>query len=225
MTLVKAKIAVLDRDKGKLNIPNSFEVMFNPTELTLSKGAQIAEVAIPGLDTPVLQYVRGQNEKLTLDLYFDSTHSGMDERATDISEITNQFYQLVKIQSKTHALPRIRFEWGKFSFAAVVENIQRKFSLFSPDGRPLRATLSVTFREYKTIEEQLAEFNLQSPDHSRRYVTRLGDTLDRIAAIEYGDTRKWRVIAEENGLRDARDFQPGTVLLLPPIDRATRVGA
>ena len=32
---------------------------------------------------------------------------------------------------------------------------------------PLRATLSVTFREYKTLEEQLAELNLQSADHTK----------------------------------------------------------
>ena len=59
-------------------------VQFNPTEYTLEKGAQIAEIAIPGLDSPILQFIRGQTEKLTLELFFDTTESGMDEvgRAT-----------------------------------------------------------------------------------------------------------------------------------------------
>ena len=35
-------------------------VQFNPTEYTLAKGAQIAEIAIPGIDSPILQFVRGQ---------------------------------------------------------------------------------------------------------------------------------------------------------------------
>ena len=33
----------------------------------------------------------------------------------------------------------------------------QKFTLFNPLGTPLRATLTVTFREYKTLEEQIAE--------------------------------------------------------------------
>ncbi len=30
------------------------DVQFNPTELTFDKGAQIAEIGIPGLDSPLL---------------------------------------------------------------------------------------------------------------------------------------------------------------------------
>ena len=37
---------------------------------------QFAEVAIPGLDAPIIQFVRGQSETLTLDLFFDSTEKG-----------------------------------------------------------------------------------------------------------------------------------------------------
>ena len=73
--LVKALIEILDKaaidpSRGLLRF---IPVQFNPPELTLSKGAQIAEIAIPGLDSPILQFIRGQNEKLTLDLFFDTT--------------------------------------------------------------------------------------------------------------------------------------------------------
>ena len=39
---------------------SSSRVQFNPTEFSLDKAAQIAEIAIPGLDAPLLQFVRGQ---------------------------------------------------------------------------------------------------------------------------------------------------------------------
>src|SRR3546814_6362942 len=111
-----------------------------------------------GIDSPILQFVRGQNETLTLDLFFDSTEDGMDESARDVREQTRSIYQLVKIQPKTHAPPRIRFRWGAgISFKAIVERVEQSFELFAPTGVPLRATLSVTFREYKTLEEQRPE--------------------------------------------------------------------
>ena len=197
MALEKAVIEIDPKDRGR-NLPDRITVQFNPTEYTLAKGAQIAEIAIPGIDSPILQFVRGQNEKLTLELFFDTTQSGMGEdQAQDVRELTDPFYQLVKIQSKTHAPPRIRFIWGKgLAFQAIVDSVQQKFTLFNPSGVPLRASLSVSFREYKTLEEQLQELNLQSSDHSKRRVVRRGDTLNRIAYEEYGDPGLWRVIAE-----------------------------
>ena len=57
------------------------EVQYNPTELSWDKGAQIAEISIPGLDAPLQQFVRGQAEKLTLELFFDTTDHGMGKDA------------------------------------------------------------------------------------------------------------------------------------------------
>jgi hypothetical protein len=216
MSFTQARIELLDRVAA---IPQGYiDVPFNPTEYTLNKGAQIAEIAIPGIDSPILQFIRGQNEKLTLDLFFDTTADGMGESATDVTELTNQIYQLVKIQPDTHAPPRIRFTWGSLSFKAIVESVQRKFTLFNPLGTPLRATLSVTFREYKTLEEQIAELNLQSADHTKRRVVQRGETLSGIAAEEYDDPGAWRYIAQENAIANPRKLVPGSVLKIPPLD-------
>ena len=51
-------------------------VKYAPAELTLVKGAQFAEVAIPGLELPVLQFIRGDATTLSMDLFFDSTEGG-----------------------------------------------------------------------------------------------------------------------------------------------------
>lgn len=223
MSFEKAVIEIDPRDRGP-NLPARIIVQFNPAEYTLSKGAQIAEIAIPGIDSPILQFVRGQNEKLTLELFFDTTAAGMGEApVTDVRTLTMPVYQLVKIQGNTHAPPRIRFVWGRgIAFRAIVESIQQKFTVFNPAGIPLRASLAVTFREYKTLEEQLNELNLQSSDHSKQHVVRLHDTLSRIAYEEYGDSSRWRVIADEPlnaGLADnPRRLKPGTRLTVPALD-------
>ncbi|MAU12349.1 MAG: peptidoglycan-binding protein [Anaerolineaceae bacterium] len=218
--LTRAKIVVIDKEAidESRGLPEEFDVQFNPTEYTMSKSAVIAEIGIPGLDSPLQQYVRGESEKLTLDLFFDETDNGMGESATSVDKRVESFYQLIKIQPKTHALPRIQFVWGEDrSFQAVVESIQRKYTLFSPTGVPLRATLTVSFREYKTLEAQIKEFKLESPDFTKQRMVRRGETLSSIAALEYNDPSYWRLIARKNNLANPRAIRPGMVLAIPPL--------
>ena len=47
--------------------PERIPVQYNPAELSFDKSSQIAELNIPGLDSPIQQFVRGQIEKLTLE--------------------------------------------------------------------------------------------------------------------------------------------------------------
>jgi hypothetical protein len=111
-SLQKATIYVLDDEAVQEGgLESEFEVQFNPTEFTRQKGAQIAEIGIYGIDSPILQFIRGQNEKLTLELFFDTTDLGMDDNAVSVT--TRRISSIkVKIQPATHAPPRILFCWG-----------------------------------------------------------------------------------------------------------------
>ena len=211
-----------------------FEVQYNPTEFTLDKGAQLADINIPGLDSPLVQFIRGQSEKLTVDLFFDTTEDGMGVGATSVTTHTDKIYQLVKIEPAGHAPPicalvwnrsfpggEISPEWGsqqRSDFQCVVESVKQKFTLFSPEGVPLRATLTLTLREYKTLDEQLHQLNLSSPDRTHSHVVQSGDTLSGIAGKYYRKPAEWRHIAGENGLDDPRRIDPGRFLVVPRIE-------
>jgi len=232
MIILPAKFQRLDADGTPVG--SSLRVQFNPSEYTLNKGAMVQEIPIPGLDTPILQFVRGQAETMTLDLFFDSTENGMGIEADPVTELTDEFYQLVKIDPWTHAPPIVLFSWGgesfpgqrsyesiqgnqqRFGFKCVVESIRQRFTLFSPEGVPLRATLTVSLKEYKTLAEQITELNLLSADHTRARVIQQGDTLSRLAWQAYGDPGAWRLIADRNNVGDPLDLPPGLVLELPP---------
>lgn len=218
-------------------IADEVEVQFNPTEMSFNKQSQFAEVPIPGLDMPVLQFVRGQTETLNVDLFFDTTDDGTIDDATPVTEQTDRFYQLIKIDRETHAPPVCRFVWGDRGFAGsqmtdqwssqnasrqngfqcVVDSVRQRFTMFATNGRPVRATLTVSLKEYKTLDEQIAEIFMQSPDHTHAHVVQRGDTLARIAATRYSDPSQWRAIADQNNLDDPLDLRPGTILEVPPI--------
>lgn len=218
---VPALIEVDAKDRGP-GLPPVIPVQFNPPEYTIGKAAQIAEIAIPGIDAPILQFVRGQTRTLALELFFDTTRLGSTAtKVVDVRLLTDPIALLGRIQPRTHAPPRITFIWGLgLSFRAIVDNVQQKFTLFNPAGIPVRATLTVGFKEYKTLEEQLKELNLQSADHSKLRVVRERDTLARIAFEEYGDAAMWRLIADHNRhlLTDLRRLQPGMQLAIPAVD-------
>ena len=161
---------------------------------------------------------------MRLSCFFDTTRVGSSEsESLDVRLQTDVFAQLGRIQPHTHAPPRIRFVWGLgLSFRAIVDNVQQKFTLFNPAGIPVRATLTMSFKEYKTLEEQLKELNLQSSDHTKRRVIKRGDTLARIAFEEYGDVSQWKFIADHEDnlgrLTDLRRLTPGMELAIPAID-------
>ena len=212
-------------------IGSKLYAQFNPTELQFAKAAQIAEIAIPGLDSPLIQFVRLQDEKITLELFFDTTDTGMDENAKSVTLLTDPFYELLKIDSDEHAPPRLVFGWGsafpgskitdpnqqRKAFNCVVESVNQHFTLFSPNGTPLRAKVNISLREYKRLSDQIAQLNLKSADVSKSYVVQSGDTLPKIAYQAYDDATAWRIVADANGIDDPTILVPGAVLSLPAV--------
>ncbi len=272
--MAKLSLAVL-KVKWQSKPEESIPVQYNPTEYTLDKTSQIAEVQIPGLDSPLQQYVRGQAEKMTLDLFFDTTDQGMGARAHSVVNETDKIYQLIKIEPKRHAPPILEFIWStdfpgskvggpptlkaatatraarsviefganalsgaaasvgsaaasamaaagaplnnqrRTSFSCVLESIKQKFTLFSPEGVPLRATLTVVLREYRPLERILKELNLSSPDRTHVHVLQRGDSLPLVSYQYYEKVEEWREVADANRMHDPRRLTPGTFLRVP----------
>ena len=138
-----------------------------------------------------------------------------------MSERTRQLTDLVHIDGDLHAPPTVRFSWGVFLFDAVIEKIGQRFTMFLADGTPVRATLSVTFTQYRTIQDQLEQPRRNSADKTKRRVVEGPDSLWLLADREYGDVAHWRHIARTNRIDDPGRLTPGTVLLLPPLDDPT----
>mgnify|MGYP001339519929 CR=1 FL=1 len=185
-------------------------LLFNPTEYQLQKSNNFAEIAIPGLETPPLQYVRGSAKKLTTELLLDTS-----DTLEDVRKRTDPLQALMKIKPELHAPPIIRLVWDGEVFLGVVESLTVTFVLFTPTGVPLRAKIGVSLIEYRTVEDQIAEAPRQSPDVEKSHVVRRGDSLASVANLAYNDPTQWRVIADNNGIQDPRRLTPGVTLQIP----------
>jgi Contractile injection system tube protein/LysM domain len=187
-------------------------IQFYPTQYSIDKSNQIAEIAVPGLSAPILQYVNGNTRSLSMDLYFDTY-----EEKHDVREYTKSIYGLLEIDPETHVPPICNISWGGFGFTGVLDNVSGEFTLFAADGTPVRATLKVVFKEFVPLEVLVQENPTQSADHRKIRVVQAGDRIELIAGREYGDAAKWRPIAEANNLSDPRQLEPGQALIIPAI--------
>ena len=213
--LKKAYIQVLDaQGKTKDEIP----VLFNPGEYSMDKSNEFANINIPGLESPLLQFVRGGLETLTMDLFFDTyTDEKPEKEKRDVRDYTDRIVDLLKIDSDLHAPPVLKFVWGSLDFTCVLSKANKKFTMFRPDGKPVRATLSVTFNEFKT-EKSTREKPLQSQDRTKHRILKDGDSLWLIAAEEYGDPAMWRDIAIANKIDNPRILETGSGIVIPPVE-------
>jgi hypothetical protein len=212
---VKAKIVNLN-DASEQPI----EVLFNPNEYTFIKKNTWTKTDVIGKDVPQLQFGGGDSMTLKMQLFFDTYTTGKDVR-----QITNRIWKLMSINDKLTdpktgkgRPPEVEFQWGKtWSFKAVITEIKQVFTLFRYDGTPVRATLDVTFLQAKEGGKYPGQnpTTVGKPGYKRR-VVKEGDSIDWIAYEEYGDSARWRFIAETNNLDNPQRLKPGQVLAIAP---------
>lgn len=219
MALEKIKITPLDKD-GHPAESRAFHVLFNPNTYSISKSVAWNGSADRALNAPPLTFGGGDSRVLTLNLFYDVTDPSAvgGKLIKDVRQETNKMVALTQIERKRDRPPAVMVLWGgapphnsDFPFIGVVTQLSQTFKLFTNEGIPVRAELSVTFKEYKDPKKDKQETD---PDFTTRLVKR-GDTLSSIAAEMYGDPRMWRRIADANSLDDPRRLEIGRRLSIP----------
>ena len=213
----KARIINLD-DSSE----NPIDCMFNPNEYTFSKRNTWNKEEVRGKNVPQLEFGGGDSMTLKMQLFFDTYATGEDVR-----QKTNQIWKLMNINQNLTDMtsgkgrpPMVEFQWGStWSFEAVITDITQRFTLFRYDGKPVRATLDVTFVQAKERGKYPGQnpTTVGQPGYKRRVVQE-GDTIDWIAFVEYGDSSMWRFIADSNNLDNPAKLKPGQVLAIAPTD-------
>jgi len=205
----KALIHVLNA-RGR--IKKEVHVLFYPSEYTFEKNNDFAEGGPHGLDSPVISFNKGGMETLSMELFFDTY-----EERKDVRDYTREITDLLKIDPAIHAPPVLIFIWGKTHFKCVLKRVSKKFTMFREDGVPVRATLNVTFQEYRP-ESRSKEKPNESSDKTKIYTIKEGDTLWSISTQSYGSPACWRAIANENCIENPRIIEPGTKIKIPPLE-------
>jgi nucleoid-associated protein YgaU len=223
---VKAMIVMMD--PPFLTIP----CQFNPSEIKFKKGTSwssnqkskkgdASTTPVSKVNTPVAHFNHGEAPRLSMTLYFDTSEVGH----MDVRYYTDLLVALTIINPLTllsDSRPTVcKFIWGMFSasltmaFTAYIPDVNITFSMFLPDGTPVRAEAEV---EFIAVSSMLPFQNPTSRSEARSiWVVTEGQTLDWIASEAYGDPAQWRHIAKTNNLLNPKDLRSGQVLKLTPL--------
>lgn len=217
--LKKAKIEVLGSNGKKTN---EIEVLFNPSQYTLSEAAEYNETSMPTSDVPHLSFGGGKASTLSMELFFDTSpvltpNASSGVKASDVSKVVKDFEELVYIKGNLHAPPVVKFVWGSLSFKGVVKEIKSTFTKFMESGMPVQARVEVSLTAYYEPSESKRNSPFESPDRTKCRMVRDDCSIWDIAQNEYGDMSKWKIIAKANDISNPLNIPSGTILEVPAL--------
>src|SRR5205823_3659782 len=154
------------------------------TEYSIVKSNQWRFPHVVGKGLPPAQFVGGDARKLSLDLLFDAS----DSPRRDVRDATNQLFHMMEVNehfgtpNKNNARPpTVEFGWGGvITFKAVCESLTVQFTLFKPNGVPIRAQAKLSLTQ---IEKVVSGQNPTTRGLAGvgSHVVRDGDSLQSVA--------------------------------------------
>lgn len=195
-------------------------VQFNPESLKLTFSNQIASESQK--DQAALQFSGRGTTKLAFDLWYDVSAPQPDGRQeNDVRKLTRELVAFLEPRERTEGgkpkliPPGIRFLWGSFLFEGIMESMNESLEYFSEEGRPLRASVSLSLIKQDVavqIRDDLPAGSTGSRPGTRPMErARAGETVQDVAARE-GRPGDWPRIAENNDIDNPRSVPPGTPL-------------
>jgi hypothetical protein len=232
------KAQLIELDSKLKDLPagqgQTVTVQFNPDSLKLSFANQIqnnnpssggggagatASGGDQGSGTSGRQFVGAGTTKLSVQLWFDANAGADGERVDDVRKLTQKVIYFIRPKElesdKTKFVPPgLRFAWGSFTFDGLVDSIEESIDFFSPEGKPLRASIALGLSQQTILLNQLGDGarppgTPRGPGVSPLAAAAAGSTLQGMAAAAGGD---WQRIAAANGIDNPRQLVPGQLI-------------
>jgi hypothetical protein len=220
MPLAKATLQELQPGTGQPG-EKKVEVQFNPETLKLSYSIQTSPSGSDSSsNTTPKQIISGNTTKLSMQLWFDvSAQSDGTQAADDVRQQTKDVIYFVtarKNDQGTLFVPEVQVSWGSFLFQGVVESLEESLEFFSNEGKPLRASISLSLSSQKLLEP--TPQNAGGPGGNTPGTNPLAQALAGISlqglAANVGLGGNWQAIAAANGIDNPLRLSPGQLVNL-----------
>lgn len=200
----------------------AMELPVNPEKVKLTKGIHYAEDKRLGSLNGTNTYVRYRPETLRFECLFDATNAMDDEEVAKqpVHDLVDALEErLYDYNTEAHRPSYVKVEYGDITFFGQLKTLETDYTLFGPDGIPLRAELRVTLTGYCSQQEEKSRFSKHSPDVSRLVTLKEGQTLAALCNEIYGDPLLVGQVARINNLNGYRNIPAGTKILMPMLKK------
>jgi hypothetical protein len=221
--LEKAELRQLDADfKEEINKEKWAKVQFNPESLKVAFANQIQTPSGAGdqKGTPARQFVGAGTTKLTLQLWFDINQPMPEgeEAVNDVRKLTQKVAYFITPTKDGNKFvpPSVRFVWGSFQFDGLMDSLEENLEFFSSEGRPLRASMSVSLSQQKITEFTIKDpasnsAGAQTPGTRPLTEAPKGNNLQSMADSQ-GKGGDWQSIASANNIENPRLLASGQLI-------------
>ncbi|WP_298892661.1 hypothetical protein [uncultured Psychroserpens sp.] len=223
--LVKVLIHAYDDEEFKIKSstsPDPIALPVNPESFNRNLKVTLNRQQGQGNQGTNPDYRGTEPEVLKLDFVLDETNSiqgykpiaGKQFVKDELNALMNTVY---KMNCGIHRPNFLKIHWGTLVFTCVLTDLALNYTLFKPNGDPLRIKVSATFLEYLSQKERVARECKKSPDLTHVKQVKAGDRLDWLTHQIYKDPKYITQIARANDLTTFRKIKPGVTLVFPPL--------
>jgi len=251
----RAKLIPVTGANDQPEMDAAVDVQFNPATLKVSLSNTLKENPRGG-NSRSAQFVDKSSSSLAVELIFDTTRidsqaeaiyreraqaEGRDRQAitpgSDVRLLTKPiaeaFCMPVESGDQMLAPKRCLFQWGAFEFMGMVDSFDETLDFFSPEGRPLRATVALKLSEARY---QFRNRDVEQAERDTPTLTPTGNSNEPagsdgpgqdagpLQSGVAGKPQNWRDTALYNGIENPR-MPSAALLATPSVSMGASLGA
>jgi len=212
--------AFSDEDyQSKVGSP--YTVMINPASMKRNQIIEYDSIQSEGSPIPELKYKNTPSYTWSFEIVIDCT-GVVDPKKTDLLKEMKTLEKLVyNYNGNIHRPNFVQLLWGENKpFNSVLKKMDTTYTLFKPDGTPLRAKVAFTFSQFVSQKMMNKIMGKKSPDLTHQVTVIEGDTIHSLCERIWQDPKYYVHVARFNNLNKFRKLRGGDQLVFPPIIQA-----
>ena len=222
MALAKLTIVGYKDEKYSSKNGDPFIVMINPSNYDHSFSITYSEEESPGKAAKTSKFKAVGPESVSLTFILDDTGAvprNEENKGKTVAKMIKELKDVVyKYYGESHEPNYVLLKWGTLLFKSRLDSLKIDYQMFKPNGVPLRAKITMSFKGFvdPVKESQLA--NRSSPDLTHIVTVKEGDNLPFLCNKIYKDSKYYLRVAELNNLVSIRRLEVGSKLIFPPLN-------
>lgn len=150
---------------GRPELGKKFHVQFNPTELSVQEAIGAADMEGEeaseelkrllsgrkvGIQNPLESSTQWKNKNqltLSVSLFFNTLEKLNQDSYEDVRKYVGQLYPYTnRTRDSSRSVEQIYFFWGSIAVAGLLTGMSVRYTVFAPDGKPVRAQVDISIR-------------------------------------------------------------------------------
>ena len=205
-------------DKNFRNHNGVIDLMINPESYNVDYSINYNKTGGIKRNIPSASFENFGPKILKFNFVLDGTGVIPGYEDIDVYDLAKKLQDIVyNIKGGKHEPNYLKIVWGVYSFKGRLESYSEKYTLFKPDGTPLRIKIDMSVIAVLSESENNLSNNQNSGKYAHQVIFKQGDNLPLLCKKVYNDPTYCFKVAKFNKIKNIRNISSGTRIVFPPI--------